>query len=603
VTVDNEGLIIDVDIDGSSYTAQVGKGLEKENALWGSLSVWGSSQQVPQAGDNGGLDPTYDPAAFEKSWACGADLAMPVDYACPSLQDAISVGSARLTVMMFGNVANVLNLDTTCGFSSPSQMSPTLSGSLGERGGSATYTIASPCELRFAMPTVVAKDCTGATVTMQGSVKVTGTRVVRGIVSGDPTTPIVPVSRDLATLQLSMQFTDFSVIDSTGRGIKVASGQLSGTLLPRGAKDTTTGACSVPTPVSTFQGLAWTNGQVSVVVPGASFDLTLTSSMIDAQNGTKDGTSNTLSGTLIANGKSVTLPPELDPGFNQKDFDARYACTPNMVLPQSDADCDMYDVIGPGVARLLIQTAGAAAGRIANDSSCGFSHWWTRLTPTAVTGGDGEEGSMTFHIDDCDVGSSAPTEYGTDCLGGKSSIQGVLKMSATQVVTGKRDDILYLVPSITPDAPDSVTVTFDHADMTNLAAWHTAAGASGPEYKLTLQSGTMTGTAKPVTGQSKSDPGDYDVGTPVATFTNLAFNGGAATLFADGKTFKLNIDSATLNAMNGHFRGQGNYLSGTISIDHHMVMLPQMVLNPSYEQQAFDASYACTADLASVIPP
>lgn len=69
VTIDNDGSLIDADVGDSSYAAQVGKGASREDALWGSLTVFGSAQTLPSVADKDGLDPTYDAAKFAKSWA------------------------------------------------------------------------------------------------------------------------------------------------------------------------------------------------------------------------------------------------------------------------------------------------------------------------------------------------------------------------------------------------------------------------------------------------------------------------------------------------------------------------------------------------------
>jgi hypothetical protein len=260
-------------------------------------------------------------------------------------------------------------------------------------------------------------------------------------------------------------------------------------------------------------------------------------------------------------------------------------------------------VLGQGAARLIVQTAGEAAVRITSDTSCGFGALLVKADPAMVVGGDGEQGSMTWHVDGCAVGASSQTNFDPDCQGGTDTIQGTLTVSATQKVTGKRQVILGIVNSITPNSSQSVTITFDKADMTDLAAWYLPGGGAAPPGKLTVHHGTLTGTVQPVTAERKSAPGTYDVATPIASFSNLSLTGAAVTLNADHKTFNLNIDSAQLTAMNGHYMGQGNFISGTISINGHLVTLPQMGLDPSYSQDKFDASYACTADMTAVLPP
>jgi hypothetical protein len=603
VSIDDDGSIIDADVDGSSFSAQAGQGPKKENALWGTLSVWGERQGVPEPGDKSGLDPSYDAKAYQSSWACNSDLAQPLSTVCPSFGDLVAAGAARLTPLVFGPVAILVNNDTACGFSSQGVIGTAVAtGVVGNRGGKVVTSLTPPCALTWPTQTVVLTDCNGGTISMEGTVLISGTRTVAGIVTGDPQEPAAPTTRDGVALEITLEFDHFSVVDSTGRGLRIASGSLSGTVTPRLAKDSTTGVCSIATPVTTYDGLKWTNAQIQLVNGDDTYDVRIDTSNLDAQNGPKDGHANTLAGTLVSNGKEIRPPATLDPTYDPVAFDKAYACTPNMIVPKSDDECGLYDLIGGGAARLLVETMGAATTRVWNDSKCGFQSVLVKLAPTAVTGGDGQHGSMSFHVDGCDVGASSTINYGTDCTDGKDSLIGKLAVSASCEVTGTRHRVVGVVNSITPDAPDSVTLNLGDVGLSEFATWHTPAGGT-PLGKLTIHHGTMTGTVHPITAERASAPGSYDIGTPVAMLNNITLSGATATLLAGPKTFNLSIDAASINAMNGRWKGQGNSLSGSIRIDGHDVTLAEQPLDLQYTQARFDQSYACTTDMASLVPP
>jgi hypothetical protein len=603
VTVDDDGSNIDTDVSSSDLSAQIGRGRDKENALWGGITVWGEGEGIPSNDDHDGLDPHYDAGAWQKSWACAADLAQPPSHQCPSLDDAVGQGAARLTVMLFGKFADVVDVNAQCGFASDAALaSARNTGTLGDRGGVSVQTISQPCTISFAAPTVVHEECDGMKYSMAGRLKVTGTKTVKGILSGDRTEPAVPTSRDPAEMTLAMEFEDFTVSDSKGRALRVKGGRLDGTIVPRLAKDTTTGACSVKTPVAEFKNLTWTAAPVEVTDDGSTFAVKLDTSSLASVHGPKDGKANWLSGTLSANGTAVHVPAVLDPDYEPAAFDKSYACLPNMKVPASDEDCSLYPELATAAARLVVQTSGAAAQRVNNDSSCGFENLIVKLSPTDVSGKNGEMGYMKWHVNGCEEGASAPKSYATDCNGAVDSVSGSMKVTATRTVTGQRQVILGLLNSITPRAHDAATIALDQVDLSGLAAWRVDGGASAPRGVLTFHQGSLTATVGPITGERKSAPGTFDIPTPIATFTSVSLTNAPATLVSAGKTFNLNLQSASLTAMNGRWQGKGNSLEGTVVLDGHTVALPPMALDPLFDQPIFDASYACTADLLEPVP-
>ncbi len=100
-----------------------------------------------------------------------------------------------------------------------------------------------------------------------------------------------------------------------------------------------------------------------------------------------------------------------------------------------------------------------------------------------------------------------------------------------------------------------------------------------------------------------SEPGTFDIPTPVASISALSATGLKAKLIAQGKTFRLDIPEARLEAFNGSYRGVSNRLGGSIKLGDEWVTLGDLPLDPAFNQAAFDRGYACTDDLKEVIPP
>lgn len=599
----------DVEITASSFGAQVGQWGDRENAIEGQLSVWDSSQKLPIDGDTDGLDPEYDRATFLETFACKADLAQPVSYDCRPLEEVIAQGASQLTVSSFGNIVSLIDDNTTCGFANQKVLEAAeLTGELGRRDGSATLRITEPCYLTFATKTPVKTDCNGVELYMQGKVAVTGVKTVRGIRTGDVMQPIIPTTRDPGEATATIVFEDFTVSDSLGRtALTVKGGSLSGTVKTRVALDTRNGACSIKTPVAEFVGLQWSNANVVVNSDGNLLPLAISHSLLEAQNGQKGDRTNYLAGTLMAAGKAFTIPtagePVLNPSYDAAVFGASYACLPGLHVPASEAECSFHRVQAEGAARLLVLNAGTIASMTNANSSCGFEATGVKLSPDVVVGSSGEQGLMEWSIESCDIGDSSPVKLSTDCLGGSKHAIGTARVDATRTVTGIREKILLFVDSIVPNDPQSVTIRLDAAHVTEFAAWTLAPGATEPQGTLTLHSGLVRGTVKPILAERESEPGTFDVQTPVARLNDIVLVDGDATLRSGTKTFRFTIGNARLSAAAGSFMGLGNLVSGTVEVDGVPVEVGPMPLDPSFKQGTFDESYACTDDLKALVTP
>ena len=546
--------------------------------------------------------------AFDAAWQC-SPLELPARFEC-AFDRPLVQGAAQLGVQTFGTVASLIEANTDCGFSSPAVLSAvTVDGPVGYPDATAVFRIDEPCLLSYPQPTVIDTDCNGVRTWVQGRAWVTGRFTLAGIASGDPAEPIVPTRRDPAALQLSSRFEDFAVWTDPGTNVlNIRSGRLSGTVAPRVAIDSATGACSITTPVAQIRSLRYDNAVVSLEQDAKRFDLSVARSDLDAINGQMETATNRLTGEMTVDGVRYDIPAEgdpiLNPDYDQEAFDRSFACTENLVIPASEAACNMKQPIGEGVARLLILAAGTLASTVNADDSCGFEDFWTLISPDIVEGDDGERGRLVWSIDDCEIQGSATSADSTDCVGGRRFQDGSYVIDAQRTVVGLRDTDYIIFDSIIPDTPNSVVLELSDAGVENYRIFDVRPNESDAFRAFEMEQGRIAAIVEPILGENASSRGTYDIATPVARFSAVRLlEGTEVTVFNDGKTFKVYVDSAQLEGFNGSYSGFGtNELRGQVVIDGTTVTI-SLPLDPDFEQQSFDESYACTTDLVATIPP
>jgi len=258
-------------------------------------------------------------------------------------------------------------------------------------------------------------------------------------------------------------------------------------------------------------------------------------------------------------------------------------------------------MMGEAAARLLIKTAGTVASMINADDDCGFEDTLgVLLWPSDVQGDDGDMGSITWEVEGCALEKDGVVSR--DCSGTRTCVAGSAVVDATRTVSGERDTLYWLVDSVIPRDPEAVRIRLDRVQLEGFATYDLLTGELDPEVKLTVLHGQLSGTVQPILGENREDPGTYDVATPVAIFSDLSFQG-QLLLQSGAKSMLFEVEGAKLSAQNGYYDGQGNILSGNITVDDRVVQLGEGPLNPDYDQQDFDASYQCTEDLAYLISP
>lgn len=611
VRVVGEGRDFEVEVDSSDLNAVNGKFDDRENALWGTISVWGSAESIPIDDDEQALNPDYDRAKQIESYACKPDITTPVRYDCETdVRPLIAQGASQLSIQTLGMLAKLAEADSACGFSSAAvKYAPTIQGDIGQAGGAATYDMTS-CTMTFAPGTVIDTDCNGKNTYASGTVHLRGTKTVRGYVSGDREDAIVPTSRDPAELELTASFEGFSVWSDPGDNkLTVAEGELTGHVFPRVAIDEVTGACSKTTPVTSFEGVRWANAIAEVASEGMTFGVGLDTSNLAAQNGKKGDRENFLAGQIVVDGDVFDIPisdaPILDPAFDAAVFEQSYTCDADLRIPKDDGECDMQKALAEGAGRLVIQTVGALGTLINNDTDCGFDALLVKARPDEVVGDDGEMGSMTWNIDDCQIASRNGSEYDEDCKGRSKNFAGTADFDVTRTVYGIRESLIFIFDSIVPNSPEAVDLQLHGIALTDFIAYDLEPGAMQTERAMFIEDATVRARVKPIVAEMASEPGNYQVQTNIAHMTEVEITATPATIFFDGKQFDVQLDYARLEAFNGSYAGNGftNFIRGVVSINgREFTYADGAPLDPDFELGDFTERYQCK-DVAETIPP
>ena len=605
-TITSADRVFDVDVPTMKVNAQLGEWQGTENFIAGTATVWDT---VVDVGADPVLDPAYDREEFRASYACRDDLQLPQSYECPDLSETLANGATRLLLNDVGNVMQAVVNDTTCGFASPAVLAAArVSGAVGYDGGDALYTIAEPCVIDVPVATVLSSDCQGDQVTGLGKATVTGSMRQRGRLTGDASQPVIPTSRDAVEIIFDISFAGWSVSGAGGQTFIATSGGVTGRMKPRLAKDSATGACSLPTPVVEFPELVIKPGTAGFLVNnGLSIGVAFQQGSISAQVGDKDGHENHLAGDVVvdvldARGLAVDVSGPLDPSYGHDDALASFACTPNLVLPASDEDCSFDPVIAANAARLTIQAAGTLASMINADDACGFEDTLgVLLFPSEVVGDTGDLGSMSWDITDCAINHPGVDVLATDCSGGATFVEGNASfVNVGRTVRGERNALFFLVDSVIPRDRNAVDLDLRTVELNEFATYAIAGDSDEPDGVLVIHRGTLSAVVQPALGNRRDEPDTFDVPTPVARLSSVRLTA-TASLYAQGKTFHFEVNNAELLATNGPFLGAENTLSGTMVVNSKAYDLGSLALNPAYSATAFDDAYTCTENLAGPV--
>jgi len=529
-----------------------------------------------------------------RAFALGAATAAVLATGCIEwFPGKVSKGVARLTVRNAGAILMALENDTVCGFSSGVQ--PVIDGELGTIG-TATWTV-SNCELAFVDQ--LEQDCLGEGQRINGRVVVSASKTITGWISGDPNEPIVPETEDAARLELSAQLFDFKVETSTGpEWLKMKSGTLQVVAVPRLALVDDAGACAAATPNVLFEEIAYRDAELHVNSSDRSFDVSVPVASLGAQAGIgKSGQENLLWGDITVWDSDESFEAlELDPDYDANQYRDSYLCQQNYTLPLSHS-CSLKEELGQGAARLFVRAFGYTYLAVDDDETCGFGGFIGAI-PDDMEGIPFVDEKVTaiWNTYGCELAAFDSQLISRDCRNLDVLMRGSATVDARKEVVGEAD---VGNPPILPRTRREVTVEIGRMELEDADIWEQGPGAI--ESYMTVESGTLSGTMHPITGESAAQPGVYSIPTPVVDFSEISVQGAYVAVHDQGKTFRFFVERAGLRAFRGSFEDDTNWIAGEILVNGTPVQVSGD-LQPEYSQDVFNATYSCTEDLLEVIP-
>jgi hypothetical protein len=332
--------IYPVTMTTSRLDAQSGAREDHTNWLSGEVELEGKKFAIPVSGEPV-LDPTFDQAKFDASWACVPNLKVPTSDEECSFRQTLGQNAARLIVQSAGAVGSMINKDSSCGFENTwKKLNPDTVTGDPPAIGSMMWSV-SGCNLASGAANVLDSYCTGGKRVAAGDAKVSAKRTVVGeretkflVVDS-----IIPRTREAVTVDITdaqlKEFAAYSIAPqqtAPAGKLLVHSGTLTAKMTPiLGENKNESNVFDVPTPVATFATIGLKTAKTTLYAGAKTFTLDLDAAQLTAQAGAYQGKANTVSGSLKVNGVVVNVPAiPLDPSFAQAAFDASYACTTDL---------------------------------------------------------------------------------------------------------------------------------------------------------------------------------------------------------------------------------------------------------------------------------
>lgn len=363
------------------------------------------------------------------------------------------------------------------------------------------------------------------------------------------------------------------------------------------------------------------------------------------------GRENQLVGELTINDVHVPFKEKdhdyvaLDPDYDRQDFLSSFMSCSMTKLVDNDDECRAEHGLAPNVARLLTLSAGslikvASAKEISGSFSSRYAVNNRRLL--------NDEQSLVLPARSEQEIDLAETQFlsmvtSIDGLGARLKIDGkVMRFEGELHRDGVRINspirvVGYNVnPSsnryvealssywydrqeifVRPIVPMSTIISLT-AHMNSFRVRFYKPGHANAEPHLVIKSGEISLRARPVFGlddrtQNQENP-SYSIPTPIIKFDAIEVRNAQVILNGVGLKIPLVIPRAQLRAFNGRHAGEGNYLEGDIDLyasydgsadapdSYPRVRIERIKLNSSFEQAAFNQSYANTPHLYTIVP-
>ena len=311
--------------------------------------------------------------------ACASTIASSGCQLEQMFPEMVGEGAARLTVANTGAILRLANSDPACGFESEAAKAATvIEGEPGTMGRAVTHI--ENCQVQLGVeggePTPLGSDCNGNTSSATGMVFITGTRTLEGLVTGDPTTPIIPQTPDAVSIELSAELWGLHVFSAQSPAhLLMKEGRVDVSVGIHLARSASMGVCSVPTDEVTLKSIAVTSA-VYVVNDGEGreFKVDVPSASLRAQVGAYNGEENIIGGEITVWDKAVSLgeAKPLDPSYARDAFVSSFACAADLAQPISYTCEDLRPTLADGAAKLTVSTVGNLVSVFTKDTTCGI---------------------------------------------------------------------------------------------------------------------------------------------------------------------------------------------------------------------------------------
>lgn len=342
-------------------------------------------------------------------------------------------------------------------------------------------------------------------------------------------------------------------------------------------------------------------------------DLEIVSGVLDNKENYIHGNNFTVSKQLVSfDNDDDIIRAQLDPKYNQTNFKDSYFLRQPM-KEVADEECIAEKAIGLNVLRTIVQNLGGiavlAGEKVLKNLDALKSH----------KPGESIEGSfetLSNRVVDLKVADIQSKKF---IFGGK-----INEISASMTTTGEKINrgkyvgaFSSLVKNqnylnIKPNQSLSYSIDLE-ATLERFSARGRRSNAVFDLSPSLEMSGKIFSKIQPFFGRSLKDQ-SFSVETPLARFNDVMVPDAVSIFKLGFMTVPLKIITVHMEAQNGVYKGRGNNISGTIKFkiqrnphkEHFsyedIVIEEGTLLDPYYDQDEFNRSYASTPDLADLLP-
>lgn len=592
----------------SALDAQIGQGALGENNYTGRIRILGLEVDIPPKGEEK-LDPDYERSSFESRFLCKEKYSLPLDYNCDGGGESdlqVALGAARSSVQLMATIAELIEKDEVCGFSSNNAKYATrITGDVGEVGVATTRI--DRCVLEVPLGTTALEECDGSRTTVAGRAVITAVKSVSGIVTGEINQPIAPVTdspavfhfEEIALDKLSIMSEQSSSMatelesDSSTTSAQFNTGLMSGRVRSRFTQSRQVRElCGFQTPIAEIE-VAIEDTQLSLMnSAGERLSVKIEDTELVAVNGSWNGQVNTLTGTITVGELSFSFPRDsgegLIPNYDQQEFDEQWQCNEDIIRPLSFA-CDPTSRVIDTVTRLTPLALATVVRLLEENIECGFESPDSR--DQAIYRGEiSKEGIAETEVKSCKLEFPIPTVVHTDCNGLQTIVSGSVVASGEREITG----------FLTGHSSEPVVPTKLEAINYDLSLSFTDFHLRTSDESipvLQIPDGDVTYKMSSRLAYDRRT-GACSLPTPMARFEDIRFTDALVSIESDGSLLGVQIQSSDFGADTS----TTNTIDGTVQSGDRIYQIPSDGgnLRPEFNVEEYRSSYKCDPNLVTV---